>query len=184
MLINLYLTFLKIGMMAFGGGYAVIPLIDEFVVEGNKWMNSKEFLDLISISQMTPGPIAINSATFVGQKVDGIIGSIVATLGVITPQFILMMILGYFLFSKNKKFVSLDRMLNGIKAGVVSLILITAINLFNQSVFKGTYSLENMVFPSAVTFILGLILYGKRTSLFKIIGISAALGIVLNLIIK
>lgn len=103
MLIDLYLTFLKIGMMAFGGGYAVIPLIDEFVVEGNKWMNSKEFLDLISISQMTPGPIAINSATFVGQKVDGIIGSIVATLGVITPQFILMMILGYFLFSKNKK---------------------------------------------------------------------------------
>lgn len=184
MLIKLYLTFLKIGMMAFGGGYAVIPLINEFVVEGNKWMSPKEFLDLISISQMTPGPIAINSATFVGQKVMGIVGSIVATLGVVTPQFILMMILGYFLFSKNKTFKLLDWMLNGIKAGVVSLILLTAISLFHQSVFPNGIEISKISIPAAVCFVLGLVLYYKKVGLFKLIGLGAVLGIVLNYFIR
>src|SRR5699024_7133951 len=101
--------------------------IERYVVNENGWLIMEEFIDLISISQMTPGPIAVNAATFVGQKVGGFVGAVIATLGVITPQFILMMILGYFLFSKGKKFKALDWILNGIKAGVVSLILITAI---------------------------------------------------------
>lgn len=184
MILKLYLIFLKIGMMAFGGGYAVIPLINEFVVKQNGWMTPQEFLDLISISQMTPGPIAINSATFVGQKVGGIIGSIFATAGVVTFQFILMMILGYFLFSKKKTFKLLDWMLNGIKAGVVSLILITAISLFSQSVFPNGYGISNISIPAAVCFVLGLVLYYKKVDLLKLIGMGAVLGIVLNYFIK
>lgn len=184
MILKLYLIFLKIGMMAFGGGYAVIPLINEFVVKENGWMTPQEFLDLISISQMTPGPIAINSATFVGQKVGGIIGSIFATAGVVTFQFILMMILGYFLFSKNKTFKLLDWMLNGIKAGVVSLILITAISLFFESVFPNGFSIAKISIPAAVCFVLGIVLYYKKVDLLKLIGMGAVLGIVLNYFIK
>lgn len=184
MILKLYLIFLKIGMMAFGGGYAVIPLINEFVVKENGWMTPQEFLDLISISQMTPGPIAINSATFVGQKVGGIVGSIFATAGVVTFQFILMMILGYFLFSKNKTFKLLDWMLNGIKAGVVSLILITAISLFFESVFPNGFSIAKISIPAAVCFVLGIVLYYKKVDLLKLIGMGAVLGIVLNCFIK
>ncbi len=184
MILKLYLMFLKMGMIAFGGGYAMIPLINEFIVKENKWMTPQEFLDLISISQMTPGPIAINSATFVGQKVGGIMGSIFATAGVVTFQFILMMILGYFLFSKQKTFKLLDWMLNGIKAGVVSLILITAISLFSQSVFPNGYNLVNISIPAAVCFALGLVLYYKKVNLLKLIGMGAVLGIVLNYFIK
>lgn len=184
MILKLYLIFLKIGMMAFGGGYAVIPLINEFVVKENGWMTPQEFLDLISISQMTPGPIAINSATFVGQKVGGIVGSIFATAGVVTFQFILMMILGYFLFSKNKTFKLLNWMLNGIKAGVVSLILITAISLFFESVFPNGFSIAKISIPAAVCFVLGIVLYYKKVDLLKLIGMGAVLGIVLNYFIK
>lgn len=184
MILKLYLIFLKIGMMAFGGGYAVIPLINEFVVKENGWMTPQEFLDLISISQMTPGPIAINSATFVGQKVGGIVGSIFATAGVVTFQFILMMILGYFLFSKNKTFKLLDWMLNGIKAGVVSLILITAISLFFESVFPNGFSIAKISISAAVCFVLGIVLYYKKVDLLKLIGMGAILGIVLNYFIK
>ena len=92
-LLELYWVFLQIGAFAFGGGYAVLPLIQKFVVEDRGWMNLKEMTDLVSISQMTPGPIAINSATFVGTKVAGLPGAVVATLGNVTPQFILMTIL-------------------------------------------------------------------------------------------
>ena len=104
-MIALFLVFVKIGCFAFGGGYAVIPLISKFVVEENAWLSMKELIDLISISQMTPGPIAINSATFVGQKVYGLVGSIIATAGFVLPQLVLMLVLGYFLFTKNKKFL-------------------------------------------------------------------------------
>ncbi|RVU55732.1 chromate transporter [Anaerosphaera multitolerans] len=178
--VQLYLTFLQIGVLAFGGGYATIPLIEKFIVHGNNWLSMSEFLDLISISQMTPGPIAINSATFVGQRVGGFLGSVVATAGFVTPQFIIMMIFGYFLFTKNKKFKILNWILNGIKAGIVSLILISAINLIETSIFPEGFASANIVV--IVTFILGFILYIKKVDLFKLIGLGAVLGILLNFI--
>ena len=93
LLIKLYLAFLKIGTFRFGGGYAMLPFIQKEIVEKNNWISSTEFTDIIGISQMTPGPVAINSATFVGYKINGVIGSIVATLGVITTSFILVIII-------------------------------------------------------------------------------------------
>ena len=94
LLVKLYLAFLKIGTFSFGGGYAMLPFIQKEIVEKNNWISSTEFTDIIGISQMTPGPVAINSATFVGYKISGVIGSIVATLGVITTSFILVVIIG------------------------------------------------------------------------------------------
>ena len=156
-MLDLFLIFFKIGCFAFGGGYAVIPLI--------------------SISQMTPGPIAINSATFVGQNVHGFLGSILATAGLVLPQFILMMILGYFLFSKGKKFKIMDYSLLGIKAGVVSLIFITTLKLFQSSVFPEGLKLEGMSLAALISFVLGFVLYMKKVDLFKLIGLGAVIGI-------
>lgn len=183
-MLDLFLVFIKIGCFAFGGGYAVIPLISKYVVEENAWISTKEFIDLISISQMTPGPIAINSATFVGQKVMGILGSITATTGFVLPQFILMMIFGYFLFSKNKKFKIMDYSLLGIKAGVVSLIFITTLKLFQSSVFPDGFKLEGLSLAALISFVFGFILYLKKIDLFKLIGLGAVIGIVVNLAIN
>ncbi|WP_085875371.1 chromate transporter [Peptoniphilus vaginalis] len=176
-MLDLFLIFFKIGCFAFGGGYAVIPLISKYVVEEHAWISTREFIDLISISQMTPGPIAINSATFVGQSVHGILGSILATTGLVLPQFILMMILGYFLFSKGKKFKIMDYSLLGIKAGVVSLIFITTLKLFQSSVFPEGLKLQSMSLAALISFVIGFVLYMKKVDLFKLIGLGAVIGI-------
>ena len=87
--LQLFLSFLQIGAFSFGGGYAALPLIRHQVVEANGWLQLSEFTDLITISQMTPGPIAVNSATFVGIKIAGIPGALIATLGCILPSCII-----------------------------------------------------------------------------------------------
>lgn len=182
-LLELYWVFLQIGAFAFGGGYAVLPLIQRFVVEDRGWMNLKEMTDLVSISQMTPGPIAINSATFVGTKVAGLPGAVVATLGNVTPQFILMTILAYFIF-RDKKIGFLDKMLKGLKPGIVGLIAIAALSMMSSALFDGDVALGNISLLAVLTFILGFALkLTKRFDLIVIIIIGAVAGIVGNLVI-
>ena len=100
--LKLFISFLKIGAFSFGGGYAAMPIIQSEVVDANHWLTIAEFNDLITISQMTPGPIAINSATFVGIRIAGIKGAIVATLGCIMPSFSLVTLLAQ-VYMKYKK---------------------------------------------------------------------------------
>ncbi|WP_455256597.1 chromate transporter [Peptoniphilus asaccharolyticus] len=175
---KLYITFLKIGALSFGGGYATIPLIRKFVVEENGWMNMSEFLDIVSISQMTPGPIAINCATFVGQKIGGILGSIIATSGVVTVQSILMLSLGYFLFKKHKTFKILNYMLVGIKACIVSLIFITAISLIKSSILT-----ESINIPALATFVIGFVLYLRKVNLYRLLLIGGGIGLIINIVL-
>ena len=92
-LISIFLTFFKIGLFGFGGGYAMLPYIEELVVNSNHWISKAEFSDILGISQMTPGPVSINTATYVGYKVHGIIGGIVGTIGVITFSTVVVIIL-------------------------------------------------------------------------------------------
>ena len=101
--LKLFLAFVKIGTFSFGGGYAMLPFIQREIVDNNNWININEFMDIIGISQMTPGPIAINSATFVGYKVLGVLGSIMATLGVIFTSFILVSIISKMLESSRSQ---------------------------------------------------------------------------------
>lgn len=93
--LQLFFSFLQVGLFSFGVGYAAMPLIQEQIVTKHGWLNMVEFTDLISISQMTPGPIAINSATFVGNKIAGITGALVATAGCIFPSCIIVMSIAY-----------------------------------------------------------------------------------------
>lgn len=178
-MLKLFLIFFKIGCLAFGGGYAVIPLISKYVVETSQILTPREFMDLVSISQMTPGPIAINAATFVGQISGGLIGSIVTTIGLVLPQFILMMVLGHLLFTKGKKFNTLDYALEGVKAGILPLILLTSIDLFNTSIFPEGFAITDMRIPALIGFVVGL-LYIKKVDLFKLIAIGAIVGIGAN----
>jgi hypothetical protein len=95
--LQLFLSFLQVGAFSFGGGYAAMPLIKQQVITAHHWLSVSEFTDLISISQMTPGPIAVNSATFVGIKIAGIPGAICATIGCVLPSCIIVGIISYFL---------------------------------------------------------------------------------------
>ena len=122
LLLSLFLTFLKIGAFTFGGGYAMIPIISHEIVEKKKWLSSSDILDIIAISESTPGPIAINSATFVGYKICGFWGAFFSTFAVVLPSFTIISIISYLL--KEFESVRLVRYaFFGIRAGVLALIL-------------------------------------------------------------
>lgn len=119
--LQLYLSFFQIGIFCFGGGYAALPLIQDQVVSIHHWLSMEKFTHLITISQMTPGPIAINSATFVGTKVAGLMGSVVATLGFVTPSFIIMSILTWVYF-KYRNTDSLKIIMATLRPAVTAMI--------------------------------------------------------------
>lgn len=126
--LNLFLSFLQIGLFSIGGGYAALPLIKEQIVDINGWLTITEFTDLVTIAEMTPGPIAINSASFVGNQIAGIIGSIVATLGCVIPSFIIVLILAKIYF-RYKKLKIVDGVLEAIRSVVVALIATAGVSI-------------------------------------------------------
>ena len=119
--LELFWSFLKIGLFSFGGGYAAMPLIQEQVVSSHSWLSMSEFTDLITISQMTPGPIAINSATFVGIKIAGIPGALVSTVGCILPSCIIVMLIAK-LYLKYRNMSLLQGVLNSLRPAVAARI--------------------------------------------------------------
>lgn len=132
MLINLFLSFFKIGVFAYGGGYAMIPLIEREVVLTNRWLTPSQFLDIIGISQATPGPVAINTATFVGYNMNGVLGSVFATIGVVAFSFILVSIATHYMIKfKNSKV--LKKALIGMRPALIGLIISAFISLAKQS---------------------------------------------------
>ncbi|SNX53564.1 chromate transporter [Thermoanaerobacterium sp. RBIITD] len=124
--LKLLFSFFKIGLFSFGGGYAMLPLIQQEVVNANNWLTTKEFINVVAISQVTPGPVAINTATYVGYKVAGIIGSTFATVGVVLPSVIIILTMSKFFFKfRNNKYV--DAAFTGLRPAVVGLIAAAAI---------------------------------------------------------
>jgi len=119
--LRLFWSFFQVGLFSIGGGLAAIPLIQNQIVDINGWLTQAQFADLITISEMTPGPIAINSATFVGIQIAGPLGEVMATLGCVTPSFIIVSILA-FLYFKYKDFNIIQGVLGGLRPAVVALI--------------------------------------------------------------
>ncbi len=134
--LQLFLSFLQIGAFSFGGGYAAMPLIQNQVVDLHHWLSLSEFTDLVTISQMTPGPIAVNSATFVGIKIAGIPGAIIATLGCILPACIIVTIIAW-LYLKYRNMESLQVVLNTLRPAVVSLIATAGLTIIITAIFGG-----------------------------------------------
>ncbi len=126
--LELFWSFLQIGLFSFGGGYAAMPLIQGQVVTDHGWLSMTEFTDLITISQMTPGPIAINSATFVGIKIAGILGALVATIGCILPSCIIVTLVAK-LYLKYRNMAVLQGILNSLRPAVVAMIASAGISI-------------------------------------------------------
>lgn len=171
-LLPLFLTFLKIGAFTFGGGYAMIPIIQHEIAEKRKWLTDDDILDIIAVSESTPGPIAINSATFVGYKIAGFWGSFLATFAVVLPSFIIICLISYLLqqFSSLK---AVQYAFFGIRAGVLALVL-KALFLMYKKCPKNIISYAII----AVSFILSAIF---KFNLLIVIIVSAVLGLTLTL---
>ncbi len=135
---ELFITFMTIGISAFGGGYAAMPLFQTYVVEQRGWLTISQLADITAISQMTPGPIILNCPTFVGVKMAGILGGIIATVSAVLPSFILVLILGYYFF-KHSDLDFVQAILKGLRPAIVGLILIASLSLIKTSLFHGMW---------------------------------------------
>ncbi len=148
-IISLFLTFMKIGLFTFGGGYAMIPLIQRETVDNKKWISDKDILEIVAIAESTPGPIAINAATFIGFRVGGFLGAMAATVGVVLPSFTIIAAISYIL-AAYQSVVWIQYAFNGIRAGVLALIVRALWSMYKQSP-KGFFSYLIMFGAFAVT---------------------------------
>lgn len=160
--LQLFFSFLQVGMFSFGGGYAAMPLIQGQVVTAHRWLSMSEFTDLITISQMTPGPIAVNSATFVGIKIAGIPGALAATLGCILPSCIIVTVLAK-LYLKYRNMEMLQGVLKSLRPAVVAMIASAGISILIMAFWKSAdmISLAGTKWSLVVIFIICLVLLRK-----------------------
>lgn len=180
MLKDLFITFFKIGLFTFGGGYAMIANMREAVVDEKHWLSEEEMLEVIAIAESTPGPISINTATYVGYKKKGVLGSAMATLGSILPSLIIMFIISLFLdeFMKNK-FVSYAFV--GIKCAVAFLIIRAGLSFFKNLPKE---PLPLIVFAAALLLLLAFEIFAVSFSTIVFIVVGGAIGIVAYGLIK
>ena len=141
--LELFLTFLMIGAITFGGGLAMIPLIQKEAVENHKWITDDDILEIIAIAESTPGPIAINSATFVGFRSCGVLGSAMATLGVVLPSLCIILAIAFFL-RKVIDYPVVQYAFFGIRAGVLALIVKAVVNFYKRA-DHGAFGITVMV---------------------------------------
>ena len=175
----LFLTFFKIGLFTFGGGYAMIPLIQQEVTDKKKWMRAEEVADIIAISESTPGPLSINAATYVGYKVAGVLGAIFATFGLVLPAFAIIYVISLFL----DQFMSIEIIAHaflGIKAAVSLLIIMGGYILFKQ-MNKTPLTVTLLILSIAVSLVLGFINQDVSSIFYIICG--AMVGLVVELIL-
>ena len=178
--LSLFLTMLKIGLFTFGGGYAMIALLENEFVEKKKWLEKDEFLNVTAIAESTPGPIAINAATYMGYKNAGIIGSIIATLGICIPSFVIIYAISLF-FDAFLSLTLVEYSFKGIQICVVYLILTAGLKMLKQ--MKKT--IFNMIIIS-ITLICMVVfsLFAVKFSTIFYILISGICGIVVYLLGK
>lgn len=166
MLWSLFVTFFKIGAFTFGGGYAMIPIIEREIVDGKGWISREDVVDMLAVSQSLPGVIAINSATFVGTKIGGFIGAVAATIGVVLPSIIIITIIAAF-FMTFKDNPVVIKVFSGVKAATVALIAIAVIDIWGSSVKDYT----GIIIAAVVFMLTGLL---NVNAIYMIIGGIAA----------
>ena len=159
--LELLWSFFQIGLFSIGGGYAAMPLIQHQVVDLHGWLNMTQFADIVTISQMTPGPIAINSATFVGTRVAGLPGAIVATVGCVLPSCIIVLFLA-FLYERYRGLGVVQGILAGLRPAVVALIASAGLSLLALALCgEGSVSVENIQWLSVAIFAVGFVILRK-----------------------
>ena len=174
-LLQLFLSYLKIGFFGFGGGYAMLSLIHSEVVVRNQWLTNGEFSDIVAISQMTPGPIAINSATYIGYEVAGVLGSVVATVAVCLPALtIMMLITRFFLRLRDNRYVR--GVVMGMRPVVVGMIASAALLLIFPHSADGRSFIDGW---SWAIFIGVMVASVKKVNPILLIVLSAVVGVVI-----
>lgn len=184
--LQLFITFLKIGAVSFGGGYGMISIIrEECLLHG--WLTEGELLDFIAVAESTPGPIAVNMATFIGSAQAGIVGALVATLAVVIPAFIIILIIAA-LLGNIMKYRAVSAVLEGVRPAVTGLIISTAAIMFLGVVFgidrvdsAFVFDWRSLVIIAilAVAYLLYLLIRKKKISPIILIILSGVLGIVM-----
>ena len=168
-LFGIFATFFKIGLFTFGGGFAMIPLIEEEMINKKKWLDKDEFMDIIVLSQSLPGPFAVNASIFVGYKIAGVIGGLLSFLGAVLPSFsIILLVAAYFMQFRNNYYV--NKAFMGISAAVPMRVLIAVASL-SKAIDKNS---RNFIIIAVALFIL---LYFKVNPIYIIIG-SALYGLI------
>ena len=178
--LSLFLTMLKIGLFTFGGGYAMIALLENEFVEKKKWLEKDEFLDVAAIAESTPGPIAINAATYIGYKNAGVIGSIIATFGVCIPSFVIIYAISLF-FDAFLSLTLVAYAFKGIQICVVYLILSAGLKMLKQ--MKKTAFNIIIISITLICMVVFSLFAVKFTTIFYIL-ISGACGVVVYLLGK
>ena len=183
-LLQLFISFATVGLFCVGGGYASMPLIQAEVIDLHGWLTMNEFVDIFTLSQMTPGPIGINAATFVGSKVAGIPGSIAATAGFVFPSVFIVLFLGY-LYYKYGNVGSIRGILNGLRPAVVALIGSAGVNF----ILLAFWNREKLPVEVAKTdpvavliFILAWFALKKKTGTITLLFSSGVAGLVLYMV--
>jgi len=175
-LIDLFITFLKIGAVMFGGGYAMIPILRYEAVVRHKWLTEQEFLDIVAIAESTPGPVAVNAATYVGYKVGGLPGSLVATIAVVLPAFIVM--LGIAIALKiYYQHPAVKGVLTGIRAAVLGLVA-SALVLLIRGMYAGQ-SLQASLATTTIALLVFIAVTLLDVDPVIMIALSALLGLLL-----
>lgn len=182
--LDLFLTFLKIGLFTFGGGYAMLPMIQEEVAL-NGWLDQSELIDFIAVSESTPGPFAVNIATFVGTRTGGIFGGLCATLGVVLPSFVIILVVAR-CYQKFKSNQLVTGAMNGLKPAVVGLIAAALLSLsqtvfFPQGLSASAFGTAQF-YVSLGIFAVAIVLAFKKLHPILIILLSAVIGIIAGVI--
>lgn len=180
-LLQLFLSFATVGVFCVGGGYASMPLIQVEVIEKYKWLSMNEFVDIFTLSQMTPGPIGINAATFVGSKVAGIPGSIAATAGFVFPSVVIVLLLAY-LYYKYGNVGPIRGILNGLRPAVVALIGSAGVNFillafWNKEKLPVDIGKTDLV--AVLIFVLALVAQKRKIGTITLLASSGIVGLVL-----
>ena len=182
-LLQLFYSFLQIGLFSVGGGYAAIPLIRNQTVDIHHWLTPEQFMDLAAIAEMTPGPIAVNGATFVGLRVAGFPGAAVATLGCITPSLIIVSLLAY-IYRKYKELPVLKSTLAGLRPAVVALIFSAGVGMLIQVVFgsRDQIAFSGVRWAPLALFIAAFVVLRKwKWNPILVIGLCGAFGLFLGI---
>ena len=172
LLFKIFATFFKIGAFTFGGGYAMIPLIQKEAVEKNAWVTDDDILEIIAIAESTPGPIAINSATFVGYRACGVLGSFFATVGVVLPSFLIILAIS-FVLRQFQELRAVQYAFQGIRAGVLALLFKALWGMYKKSskgwvayvVMAGAFAATAFLEINVLFVIIGCAVFGLVTSL-------------------
>lgn len=181
--LQLFLSFLQIGALSFGGGYASMPLIEAQIVTSHGWLTMTEFSDLVTIAEMTPGPIAVNAATFVGTKVAGVLGALVATAGCILPACVLVMLIAR-LYLKYRNLTVLQSVLGSLRPAVVAMIASAGLTILMNAFWGSrTVVLANTNYVMVAIFVLSFVLLRKtKLSPIAVMVLAGALNLAVSLI--